>query len=118
MPFAVCGFVNCRCFNDYNKQLMNTINKLWFIFYITCMSCNCFSQNENKKWYFGNQAGLDFMPSSPTALTNGAMNTLEGCASVADANTGNLLFYTDGSTIWDQTHSIMANGSGLNANSS
>src|SRR5882724_12445965 len=97
---------------------MIRIYKHWFIFYIACISCICFSQNENKKWYFGNQAGLDFMPASPTGLTNGAMFTTEGSASVSDANTGNLLFYTDGSTIWDQTHSIMANGSGLNANSS
>src|SRR5436190_5436154 len=75
------------------------------------------SQNENKKWYFGNQAGLDFMTSPPTILTNGQMNTGEGCASIADAS-GNLLFYTNGINIWDKTHSVMANGSGLTGNSS
>jgi gliding motility-associated-like protein len=42
------------------------------------------------------------------------MSTSEGSASMANASNGNLLFYTDGSTIWDHTHSVMANGSGLN----
>ena len=29
------------------------------------------SQNEVKKWYFGDYAGLDFMTNPPSALTNG-----------------------------------------------
>ena len=73
------------------------------------------SQNETSKWYFGNMAGLDFMTNPPTILTNGAMNTNEGCASIADAN-GNLLFYSDGATVWNQQHQIMANGTGLLGN--
>lgn len=57
------------------------------------------------------------MTSPPTVLTNGALNTGEGCASIADAQ-GSLLFYTDGTTIWDKTHQIMANGNGMTGNSS
>ena len=57
------------------------------------------------------------MTSPPTILTNGAMTTNEGCASIADA-AGNLLFYTSGSTIYNQTHATMANGTGLTGNSS
>ena len=56
------------------------------------------------------------MTSPPTVLTNGTMTAVEGCASAADA-AGNLLLYTDGATIWDQTHAVMANGSGLFGNS-
>src|SRR5688572_22689525 len=70
------------------------------------------SQNETTKWYFGNMAGLDFMTTPPTILTNGAMNTSEGCSSIANS-AGSLLFYTDGITIWDQNHVAMANGTGL-----
>lgn len=84
------------------------------------MLCACLvfpAQNQAMKWYFGNQAGLDFSTSPPTVLTNGAMTTSEGCASISDAN-GNLLFYTNGINIYDQTHSVMANGSGLTGNSS
>ena len=70
-----------------------------------------FSQNETKKWCFGNKAALDFMTSPPTAFTS-SINAGEGCSSIADAN-GNLLFYTDGVTIFNANHSIMANGTGL-----
>ncbi len=40
------------------------------------------------------------------------MQAYYSCSSIAD-NNANLLFYTDGSTVWDATHNIMANGSGL-----
>lgn len=71
-----------------------------------------FAQNEATKWYFGSFSGLDFMTSPPTLLTNGAMSTQEGCASIANS-AGNLLFYTDGVTVWNQQHLIMSNGNGL-----
>ncbi len=77
----------------------------------------CFSQNENMKWYFGTNAGLDFITNPPTILTNGAVNTIEGCATISNAS-GNLLFYTDGVTVYDQTHAVMANGGGLLGTSS
>ena len=57
------------------------------------------------------------MSSPPLLLTNSAMNTIEGCASIANA-AGNLLFYTDGVTVYDQTHTAMANGTGLLGNNS
>ena len=76
-----------------------------------------YSQNESRIWYFGSNAGLDFSTSPPTALTNGMVNTIEGCASICDP-AGNLLFYTDGSTVYNQNHVVMANGTGLSGNSS
>ena len=71
-----------------------------------------FAQKENNIWYFGTAAGIDFNSGSPVALNNGAINTTEGCASIADAS-GNLLFYTDGVTVYNKVHAIMPNGSGL-----
>lgn len=70
------------------------------------------AQGEGNIWYFGNNAGLDFNTSPPTPLTNGALNTSEGCATICDAS-GSLLFYTDGITVWDRTHTQMPNGFGL-----
>ena len=70
------------------------------------------AQNENTKWYFGVKYGLDFMTNPPTAITTSTMHSLEGSASIADSF-GNLLFYTDGDTVWDKTHNIMANGLGI-----
>ncbi|MFI5220220.1 MAG: T9SS type A sorting domain-containing protein [Bacteroidia bacterium] len=71
-----------------------------------------FAQKENYIWYFGDSAGVDFNSGSPVALTNSAMFQLEGCASISDAN-GNLLFYTDGVSVWDSSHTQMPNGNSL-----
>ncbi|MDQ6609938.1 MAG: PKD domain-containing protein, partial [Bacteroidota bacterium] len=63
-------------------------------------------------WYFGGNAGLDFNTSPPSVLTNGSLSTLEGCASMSDPS-GQILFYTDGIKVWNKTHGVMVNGTGL-----
>jgi len=61
----------------------------------------------NQNWIFGRNAGLDFSTANasnpPTPTTGFSINTGEGCASISDAN-GNLLFYTDGITVWDSSN--------------
>ncbi|MEP7128724.1 MAG: hypothetical protein ABI729_07645, partial [Chitinophagales bacterium] len=52
-------------------------------------------------WYFGVYAGLNFGTSTPTVLTDGKVNTPEGCSSISDT-AGSLLFYTDGITVWNK----------------
>jgi len=76
-----------------------------------------FSQGEYNIWYFGFNAGIDFNGGAPVALTNGALSTSEGSSSISDA-AGNLLFYTDGISVWNRNHSVMPNGTGLHGNSS
>ena len=71
-----------------------------------------FSQKQVNFWQFGTLAGLDFNTGIPVVLTNSAINTAEGSASISDAS-GNLLFYTDGITVWDKNNAIMPNGTGL-----
>lgn len=68
-------------------------------------------------WYFGVNAGIHFTPNGPVADVNGQLATVEGCASISD-NQGNLLFYTDGITVYDAQHNIMPNGTGLLGHSS
>jgi len=63
-------------------------------------------------WYFGNGAGITFNSGTPIALTNGALVTIEGVATISD-DLGNLLFYTDGVTVYNRNHTIMVNGTGL-----
>ena len=70
------------------------------------------AQKEANIWYFGEYAGLDFNNGEPVALTNSAMNQQEGCSSIADS-LGNLLFYTNGISVWNKNHEIMPNGFGL-----
>jgi len=76
-----------------------------------------FAQGEGNIWYFGFNAGLDFNVDPPTILTNSSLSSNEGCASICDAS-GNLLFYTEGSTVWNKNHDIMSNGDGLLGNAS
>ena len=74
-----------------------------------------YAQKEANIWYFGENAGLDFNTTPPTPLTNGGLSTLEGCSSFSDSN-GNLLFYSDGITVWDKNHNIMHYSNGSLAN--
>ncbi|QXP59410.1 T9SS type B sorting domain-containing protein [Olleya sp. HaHaR_3_96] len=67
------------------------------------------AQGESANWYFGNFAGLTFNSTTPVALTDGSLATMEGCATISDPS-GNLLFYTDGKNVWDNTHNPMPNG--------
>lgn len=69
-------------------------------------------QNQANWWFFGEFAGMDFNNGTPVATGIGQLDTIEGCASIADF-CGALLFYTDGITVWDSTHQIMLNGDGL-----
>ncbi len=68
-------------------------------------------------WYFGQNAGVHFMPTGPVADTNGLLVTFEGCASISDQQ-GNLLFYTDGINVYNSIHDTMPNGQGLLGNPS
>jgi len=75
------------------------------------------AQNPNIKrtrhWNFGEYAGLDFSSGNPIAIINSAMyNDGHGTASISDT-AGNLLFYTDGKSVWNKNNLQMPNGSGL-----
>ena len=76
-----------------------------------------YAQKEANFWYFGAKAGLDFSMGNPVPLTDGQLDTQEGCSSISSA-TGSLLLYTDGVTVWNRAHGIMPNGTGLLGNSS
>ncbi len=76
-----------------------------------------FSQRESANWYFGDYAGLNFNSGNPVPLNDGQLITKEGCATISDTN-GSLLFYTDGTTVWDRQHTIMPNGHDLLGHSS
>lgn len=71
-----------------------------------------FSQNQANIWYFGINAGIDFNSGAPAPLLDGALTSDEGSAVIADEN-GNLLFYTNGVTVWNKNHEVMENGDGL-----
>jgi outer membrane protein OmpA-like peptidoglycan-associated protein len=78
---------------------------------------NLAAQGEGNIWYFGKNLGLDFNNNPPILMTDGAMNTYEGCSSVADKD-GNLLLYTDGITVWNRKHQVIEGGNDLHGHPS
>ncbi len=75
-------------------------------------SLSAVAQYENI-WVFGTRTGLNFNGAGPVSLTT-AINSSEASASVCDRN-GQLLFYTDGVSVWNRNHKLMPNGIGLTA---
>lgn len=83
-------------------------SKLCMLFFLYTMASS--AQGEASTWYFGHNAGLKFLSDgSVLPLSDGLLYTDEGCSTISDAN-GNLLFYTDGRTVWDRNHVVMPNG--------
>jgi gliding motility-associated-like protein len=77
-------------------------------------STNCdVANHEADRWYFGQNAGLDFRPQDPVAdMTNFLLNIPTSPAVMADSN-GNILFFTDGIKVFDRMGQMMPNGDGL-----
>lgn len=97
------------------KGITGVLCSIFFLFSFFS-STSVYSQvgKEANNWFFGVNAGLDFNSGSPVAVTTGAMNISEGCSSISDQN-GGLLFYTDGRNVWNRSHVVMGNGTGLSA---
>jgi Secretion system C-terminal sorting domain len=97
-----------------NEDMIASFCNLFRIFlFWSILSTSVFSQgNVFNIWHFGWWGGIDFNGGAPVALGNGQTITTEGTATICDA-TGALLFYTDGVTVWDRSHTQMPNGFGL-----
>lgn len=102
------------------------------------------AQKETNNWFYGKGQGITWNvtqnfsaplsdnPNGPQRMLTGIptryqslsvrpnpypIQTTEGCFALSDAF-GNLLFYSDGSTIWNKNHQIMSNGTDLHGNES
>jgi gliding motility-associated-like protein len=84
--------------------------------FLILISNMAYSQGKQaNNWYFGGQAGITFQQGSPPiALLDGQSisPSWTGTACMSDKD-GNLLFYSDGVTIWNKNHQIMTNGSNM-----
>ncbi len=85
---------------------------------LTACSFTAFGQGEANWWFFGFNAGVNFNNGIEMPTDVGSLSTFEGCASIS-SDCGDLLFYTDGSTIWNANHVPMpgANGNLLGSSS-
>ncbi len=95
---------------------MTLINYRFLFLLLICYTNYSLAQKESHRWVFGELAGIDFnfTPPQPTLYN---LTTQEGTASIADSN-GNLLFYTNGITVWNKDNNIMLNGDSLLGHSS
>jgi len=89
---------------------MRTILLLLLLTYAVCTH----AQKEGYVWAYGEKNGIDFNVGSPVGIVTGMEGgtVQEGVASICDAS-GQLLFYSEGSDIWDRNGSMMPNGSNL-----
>jgi len=90
-----------------------TSKAILFIVFLISFSFQISAQRDAAHWYFGNFAGLNFNSGIPELDVNGALDTVEGCSAISDKETGELLFYTEGTTVWNRNHQIMLNGTEL-----
>lgn len=89
------------------------IQKLFLTFALFFSTTLSLAQSAALQWYFGRNAGIDF--TTGMADTLGALHSDEGCATTS-TGTGQLLFYTDGRTVFNAEHEVMQQGTGLNGN--
>ncbi len=81
---------------------------------------NTFAQSgEGNNWIFGANARVSWDCSSvtPVAFSGSPLSTNEGVATISDPNC-NLLFFTDGISVWDANMIQMPNGFGLTGDAS
>ncbi|ARV14468.1 T9SS type B sorting domain-containing protein [Polaribacter sp. SA4-12] len=84
--------------------------KIYILFIL--LSINVFSQREADHWYFGDKAGLHFNAGRLDILNDSKMSTFTGSSSISDKQ-GNLIFYTNGQTVWNKNHQIIEDGENL-----
>lgn len=83
-----------------------------FFIYLILFSSTLSAQKEGNWWYFGNTSSLDFSTNPPSVATGSGMFTYDNASAISDTN-GQLLFYTNGVSVWNRLHNVMTNGTGL-----
>ncbi|MFN3315192.1 MAG: gliding motility-associated C-terminal domain-containing protein [Raineya sp.] len=87
------------------------------LFYFLSLLFGFLANAQDKRtnnWFFGAKQGITFNTNPPSKLTDPRQNRFdESIATVSDKD-GNLLFYTDGESVWNNAHDRMPNGNGLN----
>jgi gliding motility-associated-like protein len=70
-------------------------------------------QLQNSNWLFGYNAYLNFNQNTIQSLPNSQLYSNESAACVSHPETGQLLFYTNGLTVWNASHQVMPNGDNI-----
>lgn len=81
-------------------------------FFIAFVSLTQLHSQFANNWKIGNGYGLDFTTPTPVVIGSAITGHPDNSSSISDAS-GNLLFYTTGTNVWNRNNIIMPNGSGL-----
>ncbi len=82
--------------------------RILLIIFLLYGTGNLWAQGEGNVWVFGKNAGLDFNTGAPVPVAP-VFSGHEGSASISDAS-GRLLFYTEGTLIYNRDYQVMPNG--------
>ncbi len=86
----------------------------WLLVSMFCMSNQqIWAQRTANNWYMDDYVGIEFNSGYPIPTINGQVVFGSSSACISDTS-GNLLFYSDGETVWNRNHQVMLNGAGLN----
>jgi hypothetical protein len=89
------------------------MKKLIFIPIFIFSFC-AYSQHINDNWYFGDGAAISFADGDPVDISgNSSMLCLDNSSTMSNATTGDLLFYSNGYSVWNKYDDLMVNGDGL-----
>ena len=107
--------MNVRCLSITLNCIIQLKKSPIILLLAILVSTVVYAQQFNN-WYFGRKAGLNFNPITgqplPSLLTSSSMLSDEAAASISDEN-GELLFYTNGTTVYNKNHQVMLNGDNL-----
>ena len=103
--------------------MVKRIAKYLSIVLFLALQCPLSAQNFSRhNWFFGNSADAIIFNKSDNEPMGGESQGTPygsgGSAVATDPLTGDVLFYTDGLTVFDASHNMMVNGIGLNGISS
>jgi hypothetical protein len=104
-----------KLFPHFLSNTMRFVLSYFLFLPIFCyLSSTLSAQNgaERNHWIFGGNAGLDFSSGNAVPINTYPFYSTGGCAVISNSN-GNLLFFTNGLSIYDANQNQMPNGDSL-----
>ncbi|MFC6876688.1 M43 family zinc metalloprotease [Flavobacterium myungsuense] len=96
------------------KTVLGTVTTSVFSTQIYVTNCTSLL-GSNSNWYFSTSNGLKFGTGVPVVDTSIPIaNNFENSSATQSDNLGNLLFYTNGVTVWKANHTILNSSTGVN----
>ncbi|MDX2305550.1 MAG: gliding motility-associated C-terminal domain-containing protein [Microscillaceae bacterium] len=93
-------------------MLRSMVRYFFLICFISFTSSAICQIKRANHWFFGHEVSISFDNGTPVSNRASSLVSIEGASSMSDTS-GNLLFYTNGVTVWNKNHEIMLRGESL-----